>query len=114
MRKIEKEMCKALCEGRSFSSGNTRVGPVKPLGKQTFQDVYLFDNRIATIYREGNVFTLIDFSDCGWPTATTRSRLNAIWNGVLYEPSPFGIRSGSLHFNGKCVPIGLRVCHTVE
>lgn len=68
MRKIEKDMVAAIKAKKNWKSGNTRVdiedGAVL---------VRLHGNLIAQIGE-----SVLDISDCGWPTVTTRSRLNAV------------------------------------
>lgn len=68
MRKIEKDMVAAIKAKKNWKSGNTKVdienGAVL---------VRLHGNLIAQIGEE-----VLDVSDCGFPTRTTRSRLNAV------------------------------------
>lgn len=71
MRKIEKEMLKALKENREFTKSNTCV-----LINRNGKFVTLWGN---FIYGEKNDHKY--FSDCGWETATTQSRLNALGAG---------------------------------
>lgn len=70
MRKITKEAVKAFFSGRSFNSGNTRVDI-----SGNCVSMYLHGNCIASI-QKGNIY----FSDCKWQTATTKERLNGIFN----------------------------------
>lgn len=75
MRKIESDMLQAIKQRRYFKRDNTEVvnTSCKDLGDQTH--VYLHGNKIATInYNSKNLV----LSSCGWHTATTKSRLNAI------------------------------------
>ena len=68
MRKIEKMMVEAVEAGRNFSQGNTRVEV-----KNGITRVFLFDNMICEIKNGKKRFT-----DAGWPTVTTASRLRAL------------------------------------
>ena len=70
MHKIEVEMVDAVVNGHSWCGGNTMV--VESGGKYS---VYLHGNCIAH-RREGYSPDRINL--CGWNTATTRSRLNAL------------------------------------
>jgi len=68
MRKITNKAVQAFKEGKPFNSGNTTVSVND--GKVSF---LLHGNKIAE--RSGNRLTV---SNCGWHTATTVERLNAI------------------------------------
>ena len=73
MRKIEREMNTAIAERRDWRKDNTRVvySPVRDT-----VEVYLHNNLIAII-TEG----AIQIFDGGWQSNTTKSRLNAIFDG---------------------------------
>lgn len=64
MRKITSDIVGAFLERRTRSSGNTHTDG---------QTLWLHGNRIAWHTPEGIMITL-----CGWPSVTTRERLNAI------------------------------------
>lgn len=70
MKKIEKEMLRAILEGRSWRKSNTHV---------QFQNgwarVFLFDNLIAQVDTKTDT---VYISTGGWRTITTKNRLNAI------------------------------------
>lgn len=70
MRIIEKKMLDAVNGGYDFELSNTSVLHTK---KQT--RVYLHGNCIAAKDKKSGKW---EFSCCGWHTATTRSRLNAL------------------------------------
>ena len=70
MRIIEKKMLEAINGGYDFELNNTSVLHTK---KQT--RVYLHGNCIAAKDKKTGNW---EFSCCGWHTATTRSRLNAL------------------------------------
>lgn len=65
MRKVSKITAQAFKLNQSIKMGNSKVnGGV----------YYLHGNRIASIDGDG----LLNLSDCGWKTSTTKERLNAI------------------------------------
>src|SRR6056300_21992 len=68
MRKIEREMCKAIALEKDWKSGNTQVITINDVAW-----VYLHDNHIATVYDDS-----VEVYDGGWQSNTTKSRLNAI------------------------------------
>jgi hypothetical protein len=68
MKKISEDGANALLNGKNFKRDNTKV---------LNSVMELYGNKIAWI-RLG-VLTL---SDCGWQTATTKDRLNAILSGL--------------------------------
>ena len=83
MRKIEKNMITAIQNCEDWSNGNTSVTQFEPY--QTTQ-VRLHGHLIAIIrnietdkYHRND----IELSSCGWETATTKSRLNAL---LAYTP----------------------------
>jgi len=70
MRKIERQMCDAIANGKDWKSGNTQVITINDVAW-----VYLHDNHIATVYDDS-----VEVYDGGWQSVTTKSRLNAIIN----------------------------------
>ena len=109
MRKIEQQMVDAIKQGKSFSLANTRVTHRKKTDTGTASGVYLHNNLICVVHwnevRKG--LTSRDYSvesiDCtlaGWPTVTTRSRLNAICRG-LGMVCRFGQRKGRQYFDDQ-------------
>ena len=68
VRKIERQMCDAIANGKDWKSGNTQVITINDV---TW--VYLHDNHIATVYDDS-----VEVYDGGWQSNTTKSRLNAI------------------------------------
>ena len=78
MRKIEKEMVHFVRYGTSWKSGNTRVAAGMYDGNVT-ASVYLHGNGIFTRYYDSERGEVFEFSLCGWPSVTTRSRLNALF-----------------------------------
>ena len=74
MRKIEAAMINAVRNGRDWHSGNTSVD-VTDHGIV----VRLHGNVIAQVDHENHT---IYVTDAGWQTTTTKSRLNALLQGV--------------------------------
>jgi hypothetical protein len=72
MRKIERAMEAALVEGRRWKSGNTAV-----TWSGSEFNVRLHGNKIA----EGDSYG-VTLDHCGWKTATTKSRLNAVLSAL--------------------------------
>lgn len=70
MRKIEKEMLRAIRERRNWKKSNTRVNIVND-----WAEVFLFGNKIAQINLSNGE---IHANHCGWPTRTTLSRYRAL------------------------------------
>lgn len=70
MRIIEKRMVEAIRSGKSIRCGNTEVCAHGP---QSWS-VYLHGNHIA----RASATHAFEFTLAGWPTATTRSRINAL------------------------------------
>ena len=65
MRKIERDIIRAWKNGEKRTIKNTRTDG---------QSIYLHGYEIVTRRDNGEVIA----SMCGWPTVTTRSRLNAV------------------------------------
>ena len=75
MRKIESQMVQAIRDGvKSWKSGNTKVVTTN----DGTSHVYLHNNHIATVTYFG-----ITLFDGGWQSNTTKSRLNAIIDGLM-------------------------------
>ena len=95
MRLIEKEMNRAIAQGKDWSKANTAVVIVKGTNVQ-LAGVYLHNNHIATVSVGAfghnvrpNCDTLRDY-----PTRTTMSRLRALGVDVC-------TRKGVVHVDGK-------------
>lgn len=73
MRKIEKDMVRAIREGENWNGGNTTVRH-----ENGSFSVRLHGNEIAW----GKADAAFRISSCGWMTNTTKSRLNAILDGL--------------------------------
>lgn len=100
MRKIEKRMLAAVCNGVSMSCGNTRVECV---------------NGVSHVYLHGNCIAIVNqnmdgqFCLAGWNSNTTRSRLRALGVSVRcrnYTPQ--------MEVNGKWVDIRSNEWYDVE
>ena len=74
MRKIEQQMISAIKSRKDWRLDNTEV-LYSPSRKVSC--VYLHKNLIATISKDE-----VEIYDGGWQTNTTKSRLNAIINGL--------------------------------
>lgn len=74
MRKIERDMIAAIRSGKNRQLGNTYVNPV--VGGI---EVRLHGNLIAVLTDQRLRFTL-----AGWPTPTTRSRINALLREFIH------------------------------
>lgn len=70
MRKIEKDMIRAIRERKDMRNGNTTVTVYKNTAL-----VRLHGNLIAVYSYKSNRYL---YSSAGWQTATTKSRLNAL------------------------------------
>ena len=77
MRKIETQLIQAIRDKRNWQSSNTRTKyvPASAHNEGDYVEVYLFGHNIASVADDRIVF-----SDCGYQTVTTKSRLNAIFN----------------------------------
>ena len=78
MRLIEKQMNFALSNKANWSKSNTQVVYNE---STNCSSVYLHGHQIATLDHNNQAVKL---SSCGYQTVTTKSRLNAILDEVLY------------------------------
>ena len=83
MRKIESQMNRAIINKNDWSNSNTVVEYNSNTDCST---VYLHNNRIATVDHNTNALKL---SSCGWQSVTTKSRLNAILQGLIVGASVY-------------------------
>ena len=74
MRKIEKAMCLAIGQRKTWSSGNTSVRPINDINV----GVFLFGNHIADVNSETGFVMVNSNTLSKWPTVTTKSRLRAL------------------------------------
>jgi len=119
MRKIEERMVEAIKEGKTFSLANTRVTAIQRVGALLGGEAvshqsaaYLHGNLIAVFNWTHHKKGLFDRSSysldsvrctlAGWPTVTTRSRLNAICRG-LGMASRFGQRKHRQIFDDRLI-----------
>lgn len=75
MRVIERKMVRAVLAGKPMSDRNTTVSHML-IGDVRVTDVRLHGNKIATVTTGGA--DSLEITLAGWPTRTTRSRLNAL------------------------------------
>ena len=74
MRQIEKDMIRAIMNGRNWANSNTMV---KIVGKDA--EVYLHGNHIATVVDCLPIELIVNKRTLSnWPTPTTKSRLRAL------------------------------------
>jgi hypothetical protein len=74
MRKIEKDMLRAIQNRTNFYSSNTSVRRNNEFKRC---EVFLFGNHIANVLDTGEVIPNL-YTLSNWPTATTKSRLRAL------------------------------------
>mgnify|MGYP005997562833 FL=1 len=82
MRKIERQMISAVKDRKNWRNDNTEV-LYSP--SRNVSCVYLHKNLIATISKDE-----VEIYDGGWQSVTTKSRLNALING-LCDGRMFGV-----------------------
>ena len=73
MRKISKDAARAFCNNHKFDRDNTQVRTSTTIGDQPMTELILHGHIIAR-RRNGQLFVTL----AGWPTPTTKSRLNAL------------------------------------
>jgi len=83
MRKIEQQMNRAIVNKNDWSNSNTEVNYNS---NTDCSAVYLHGNQIATVDHNTNALKL---SSCGWYSVTTKSRLNAILQGLIAGASVY-------------------------
>ena len=78
MRKLERQMNRALVSKNNWAGSNTTV---RYSNETNCSSVYLHGHNIATLDHTTNALRL---SSCGYETVTTKSRLNALLDEVKY------------------------------
>ena len=78
MHKIEKLMCDAIAQRKTWSSGNTFVYPIDDVNV----GVYLWGNHIADVNTNTGFVMVNNNTLAKWPTRTTKSRLRALGASV--------------------------------
>tara|TARA_R110000823_G_scaffold207163_1_gene337830 strand:- start:59 stop:475 length:417 start_codon:yes stop_codon:yes gene_type:complete len=73
MRKIAQDAARAFCSNRKFSRNNTQVRTSTTIGDKPMTELILHGHIIARQHNSQLFITL-----AGWPTTTTKSRLNAL------------------------------------
>lgn len=86
MRKVTRDMCKAFIAGKRRANGNTHTDN---------GGLFLHYNLIARIDEDGYHLTM-----AGWPTVTTRERLNGLCE-LLGLGRPFHQKRGVQYFRDK-------------
>jgi hypothetical protein len=84
MRQIESKMVAAIKANKNAVIGSTYVNPVV-----SYVQVFLHSNLIARVHHDAIEITL-----AGYPTVTTRSRLNALLSGLCDNPYKVIQRNG--------------------
>lgn len=96
MRKIENKMIQAIRNQTNWESGNTKVEV-----SRTQCDVRLHGHLIASVFNRGTATKdsphCVVFDHCGYSTATTRSRLNAVAT-LCSEYIGFNIIQREMHY----------------
>ena len=78
MRKLERQMNRALVSKNNWAGSNTTV---RYSNETNCSSVYLHGHNIATLDHTTKALRL---SSCGYETVTTKSRLNALLEEVKY------------------------------
>lgn len=78
MRAIEEKVSSAITSKKPLSCQNTVV-KIGDLGMEDHCSVYLHGN---LIFGYNYTTQMVFWDDCGWPTMTTSSRLNACFDAV--------------------------------
>lgn len=76
MRKVTQDAVNAFMQHKNFKRGNTTVSIWKGVA-----ELYLHNNLIAEHHPDGRIL----ISNAGWPTVTTKERLNAIPHVSIYQ-----------------------------
>ena len=95
MRKIETQIIKAIQENKDLKIANSEV-----ISCTNVSDVYLHGNLIARIGE-----TWMELFDCGYQTATTKSRLNALLSAFGMEGEYIFQKKGQWFINYQGAPI---------
>jgi hypothetical protein len=106
MRKITKQAVKAFTNRFEFKQSNTEVNHSAlhfENGQQAGRNasyMRLHGNLIACAFHTDRPVLRVSF--CGWPTPTTKERLNGIFD-VLNNERPFHTIGFEMHYNGKLI-----------
>lgn len=101
MRQESTRIAKAFLAGKPARAARTTTD-----GKA----VYLHGNRIAWRDEQGDVHMTL----CGWPTVTTRDRLNTICT-LLIDQRPFHQKKHAQYFNDNAIDAHqIITVHTLE
>lgn len=102
-RKIEEQLIEAIREGKAFSGGNTVI---RKDGNAWIAELH--GNYIAEWGPDGTFFTW-----AGWITPTTRSRLNAIAEGLGFG-CPFSMKNGYGFVQDRICELSQMIVYTAE
>ena len=102
MRMIEQEIIQAIRDKKDFSTPVVQDMYRKKEGRRDVlrwsdMDSFAYELWGHTIAKGDSVMKILLVSDCGYPTATTKSRLNAIFAG-LDIPMSCSIRNDTTVF----------------
>lgn len=100
--RIDDATVSALLTGKSFKQGNTRVRCYTDEFSDEYvsAQVFLHDNEIAHYYLSARNGWMLTVMDAGYRTLTTKTRLNAIADGVTQGPT-IRIDGGVTNINSK-------------
>lgn len=87
MRMIEQEIVQAIRDKKDFSTPKVQDMHREKEGRRDVlkwsdMDNFVYELWGHTIAKGDSVMKILLVSDCGYPTATTKSRLNAIFAGL--------------------------------
>ena len=87
MRMIEQEIIQAIRDKKDFSTPKVQDMHREKEGRRDVlrwsdMDNFVYELWGHTIAKGDSVMKILLVSDCGYPTATTKSRLNAIFAGL--------------------------------
>lgn len=109
MRTIEQEIIQAIRTGSEFKTGITEDIYRKKEGRrdvivwsENFSGIFTYKLWGHAIAHGDNMVHTLSVSDCGYATATTKSRLNAVF-AALDIPMACSVRKGKMvyYLNGK-------------
>jgi len=98
MRKETRRICTAFIEGRTAKAARTETDG---------DNLYLHGHRIAwwdTDEAYNNSKRILHICFCGYPTVTTKDRLNGLF-WMLFGKSPFFTSNFQLYFDSKLRPV---------
>ena len=121
MRKITKEALRAFDKGEKFKKSNTEVKIIKSMNKTVRVELLLhgnviayqswihFSNTVPSSFGDMKVSKDLWITSAGWPTNTTKERLNA-FNGVNIYQKDFQWYLNGEAWNGEPKYISTQNC----